>query len=114
MSIIPVGTSVKFDKCPNCGSTERLIENEVNEEIKKGRMSKKSKAYSQRTSTLIFNTDDQKLLVISKRAPAIFGLFDVCAECGVLYCVEMHKEEAVIEPQMSGKQEFPPFAFGKG
>ena len=108
---------IKFESCPNCGSTERFGEIETQEEIKKGNLLKDSRTAIMLSKTMIFNPEDKRVLLFRKQVPVLVGVFDVCCSCGTLYCISMDKGTAVIEPQL-GKNvppgnNTPPF-FGKG
>ena len=108
---------IEFDKCPNCGSTRRIIEIETNKEIEKGELGRDSKIPVLSTTSRIFNSNQmQKLFVLSKEIPVLFGYYDVCAQCGTLYCVAMQKGKGIVEPRQqppSSEQQMPPL-FGRG
>lgn len=106
----------EFKSCPNCGSVERFSELVAQEEIAKGNLSKDTKTAIMFYRTMIFNPNDQKVLLVRKQVPVLMGVFDVCTQCGTLYCVCMDKQVAVVEPQVrshGGDGSMPPF-FGKG
>ena len=106
---------VRFDKCPVCGSTDRFGELETQEEIGKGNLPGDAKIAIMVSRTMLFNPNDNRVLLFQREVPALVGIYDVCCECGCLYCVEMQKGIGVITPQVgpipSGNT--PPF-FGKG
>ena len=91
---------VEFKVCPACGSNRRVIEEEVNDAIALGQMSEGSHGMAQTTRSLIFNPASMpKISGISRKVPAIFGYYDICAECGTLYCIHLEKGEAMVEAQ---------------
>lgn len=103
---------VVFSKCPVCGSTERFAELETAEEIKKGNLPQDSRIAIMISKTMLFNPKDNRVLLFRKEVPVLVGIFDVCTKCGTLYCTEMQKGTAVIEPQVGPKPEPP--VFGRG
>jgi len=89
----------KFDVCPNCGSMVRVIESEINEEASKGNVGVVIKTGCIITNTAIF--DPTKTSIIApKEFPMIMARFDICADCGTLYCVEVQKGSGRAEPQV--------------
>lgn len=89
----------RFDVCPNCGSMVRIIETESMEEASKkgGVMSVEAKTGCLTTQTAIF--DPSKVGVIApKKISVIAARYDICAECGTLYCVEVQKGEGTATP----------------
>ena len=108
---------LKFDCCPVCGSQSRVIEMEAKGEIEKGNLSEEVKIPVLITQTKIFDPSDKKLLLAKRQIPVIMGFFDVCANCGTLYAVELQKGIGVIEPHITKGtlpgQNTPPF-FGSG
>ena len=89
---------IKFELCPVCGSESRIIETETNEEISKGNLKIGTKIPILATRTIIFVPTEPKILA-KRTVPMLMGYFDVCADCGTLYCVEMQKNEGIVEPQ---------------
>ena len=106
---------VVFSKCPVCGSAERFMELETQEEIKKGNLPQDSRIAVMISKTILFNPTDNRVLLFRKEAPVLVGIFDVCIQCGNLYCTEMQKGIAVIEPQVGPRLDdnILPF-FGRG
>lgn len=81
---------VSFNSCPNCGSTRRLVGDLLAKEAEKGRVPPGTKGCVLQQQTLIGDP-----------ATAMFGIpvvrtfFDVCADCGTVYCIEAHLGKAV-------------------
>jgi len=103
----------RFIQCPCCGSTEKIIETETNQEIEKGHIAKGKHIPVLVTEARVYDAQDNRLLVSRRRVPVMMGFYDVCCNCGCLYCVEMQKGEGMIEPNVP-RQDVPPFPFGKG
>lgn len=103
-----------FDSCPNCGSTESFAAIETQEEIEKGNLAKDSKTPIMFSQTRIFNPKDNRVLLFRKQFPLLLGFYDVCIQCGTIYCKEMHKTVGVMDVEV--KQEPPdiPPMFGRG
>ena len=105
----------RFESCPSCGSTGKFGEIETVEEIKKGNLPKDSRTAIMLSKTMIFNPQDSKVLLFRREVPVLIGVFDVCVNCGCLYCVEMQKGVGMVEPQVGpgrGGNTLP--FFGKG
>ena len=105
---------IRFESCPSCGSTEKFGEIETQEEIVKGNLPQDSKTAIMLSKTMIFNPKDNRVLLFRKQVPVLIGVFDVCCNCGCLYCVEMQRGTGVVEPQVGPPGgDTSPF-FGKG
>jgi len=90
---------LKFKACPNCGSESRIVESAVNEEISKGNLKVGTKIPALVTRTAIFAPTNTTIMA-RRTIPMLIGYYDVCADCGCLYCVEMQKGTGIAEPQM--------------
>ena len=104
-----------FSSCPVCGSIERFGEMATQEEISKGNLSIDSKTAIMISRTMLFNPKDSGgVILFRKEVPVLVGFYDVCCNCGCLYCVEMQKGVGVVEPQAGPKsgQDIPPFFAG--
>jgi len=89
----------KFDVCPNCGSMVRIIEAETREAASKGKVGVDMKTGCIMTQTPIF--DPTKVAVIApKKVHIIMARYDVCADCGTLYCVEVQRDEGTATPHV--------------
>ena len=105
---------VKFKSCPSCGSESRIVETEAEEEISKGNLKVGTKIPILVSRTALFNPADTSIIA-RKTIPMLIGYYDVCSECGTLYCIEIQKGTAIAEPQIKhhGDDGSMPF-MGKG
>lgn len=101
----------KFSVCPCCKSPRRIIEEEVLEEIAAGRLDIGARVPILVTQAALFNPNSKTKLLARKQIPVMIGFYDVCSECGTLYCVEMQKQTTIVDPQVQGK--IPPTGYGK-
>lgn len=88
---------IQFKVCPCCGSDKRIIESEVNQEKSKGSMKANIKIPCMFSQVALF---EPSTLIAPKTFPMITCFFDVCAECGTLYCVEAHKSQGTAQPNI--------------
>ena len=104
-----------FSKCPVCGSVDRFGELVTQEEIEKGNLPEDSRTAIMLSRTMVFNPKDNRILLLRKEVPVLIGIFDVCCNCGCLYCISMEKGLGVIQPQVGPRPggDNLPF-FGKG
>ncbi|MFH1484922.1 MAG: hypothetical protein ABIH46_02530 [Chloroflexota bacterium] len=98
-----------FPKCPCCGSKQRMAENVGKQEQKKGRVGEDFHPVLHQETTLIF--DPRRTLIGPTRVPALLAHYDVCLECGCLYCIRVERGDAMVQPQMPGQ---PPVWGGRG
>jgi len=87
--IIGVGTTKKFTQCPVCESTRRVANEVLEREKELGKQPEK-------VGTYLFNY--QSIVAANMNwlsAPAIFSAFDVCADCGTVYCVQFEIKTVV-------------------
>jgi len=101
----------KFDKCPVCGSTSRVVGDEVMSEIEKGNISSDVMLSALVTRTPLY--DPKNVILGKKQVPGIVALYDICSDCGTLYCTEVQKHRLIVEVQSRQRPEMPPF-FGRG
>ena len=85
-----------WSKCPNCGSTRRIAGEIIEQERKKGRIGEGVTAVSF-VAPPIMIADPRKIILAS---PMLMTFYDVCADCGTLYCVraEMKTVTPKIKP----------------
>ena len=103
---------ITFSKCPNCGSERCIVEIETNNEIEKGNL-----APGVRIPILVTEShliDKSKPLKEAKKFTALVGYYDVCADCGTLYCKRINKVEgtATPQPRIQPTRIMPPGGFG--
>lgn len=91
---------ITFKACPNCGG-ERRVANEVMQgEKDKRKIGEKADAFTFRHQSLIMDTSKAALVV-----PLLLTFFDVCVECGTVYCVRADVQ--MIAPRAGGPQLYP-------
>ena len=103
---------IVFTSCPNCGGKRRIAEIVTNEEIEKGNLEPGQITPFIASKTLIFNPRSLKILIPTKEVMALLGLLDICADCGIVYCIHVQKGKGVIGTAPPAG-EVPP-SFGKG
>ena len=77
-----------FTECPNCGGKNTLAGDTLQKQIEEGKMPKESKAFIYQHQSVIAKQSGWL------SAPMIITFFDVCSDCGTVYCI--HAEERVI------------------
>jgi len=106
---------LKFDKCPNCSSTKRVAELVTQEEIDKKNLNPEARTPILVTRSVIADTQaSNKLFVTQRKVPLLFAAFDVCGDCGTLYCIQMDKAEGTIGTQIPPPFGDLPRGFGRG
>jgi len=88
---------IRFDQCPSCGSVIRVMEREVNRAIILGNLPPKIAIPALITESHII--DKRQPLVSAKKFPVLVCFYDVCANCGTLYCREVIKREGLAQPK---------------
>jgi len=90
-----------FDVCPNCGSMVRIIESESREQSvgKDATVRAGAKTGVLITQTAIFDPTRPGILA-PKKVPIIMARFDICGDCGTLYCVEVQRAEGTASPHI--------------
>ncbi len=91
--IPPVGKAAtkSFDKCPNCGSEHQMGAGVLEELMAQGKAKEGTRAYVFQHSSLIM---DPRCVNIT--APLLTTFYDICSDCGTVYCV--HAKVEVIMP----------------
>lgn len=92
-----------FDKCPACGSRNRIAENVARREQKAGRLGTDFHPVLHQETTVI--ADPRRVIIGPTSVPAIVAHYDCCLDCGCYYCVRLELGSAVIQPR-------PPAALG--
>ena len=102
---------VMFNVCPCCSSPRRIIEEETHAEIIAGRLKAGARVPAMITQSALYDSKSTSALLVRKQITVMVGFYDVCRDCGNLYCVEMQKQSTVVDPQI---QKMPPIINGKG
>ncbi len=88
IATVPFFLPKEFKSCPNCGSTRRFCEMAMTDEVP---------APGQKKKTPVLMSGEY--VYDGLAGPIILqGLFDVCCDCGILYCVMMQKVQSKIAP----------------
>ena len=96
------------DKCPVCGSTERVAQIVGEEEATKGKLPKGT-PMSLLTSPSVMA--DMKAIMLSiGKVTVLISIFDVCANCHAVYASRIDKLEKTTDEvqQMMGIRPLPP------
>ena len=89
-----------INQCPNCGSENRLANEVLQNQIKKGKMDK---------TTIAFLFTHQSIIARPTgwlSAPCIISYYDVCSECGTVYCFHAQTITAVQGGKISPPSQF--------
>ena len=92
----------QFNNCPNCGSEKRIVEEETKLEIDNGHLKPGTKIPATVFRAMIFDPNNTSVLLVRRQFPVIFGLCDVCSDCGTIYASEIQKVVGMAEPQIKG------------
>jgi len=103
---------VRFSVCPCCSSPRRIIEKETLAEIAAGRLKVGARIPALVTQSALYDPKSASSLLARKQISVMVGFYDVCQNCGLLYCCEMQKQSTVVDPQLQNKM--PPVNNGKG
>jgi len=97
----------EFKKCPGCGSTKRIAQTVGDQEKSKGKIAKDTIIVIEQKGSLVYNPFSM-IAVLS--APLIISNYDVCAKCGMYYCV--YSDMKMVNPQSVNIGQQPPGATG--
>jgi len=86
-----------FDKCPTCGSTECVVETEVADEIERGNLPSDMKIPALITESHLIDT--RVPLKETKKFNALVSYYDICANCGNLYCKQIRRVTGTATPR---------------
>ena len=84
----PKYPNLDIGKCPVCGSTRQLADEVLQHQIKEGRLPASTKAF-------IFQYQSIVAGATWFSAPMILSFFDVCVDCGTVYCIHAEVKTAV-------------------
>ena len=90
---------IKFKACPLCGSESRIVETETQSLISSRDLAVGTRIPAMISKSTLFDPASTHVLA-RKEVPVLMGFYDVCTDCGTVYCVEMQKVKALIEPQI--------------
>lgn len=82
-----------IEKCPNCGSKERITQLAYDEEVEKGRAQPALASDANRIATPL--TEPAKAVLTVN---TLVKYYDDCARCGTRYCVKVEIVQARIMP----------------
>lgn len=104
-----------FSECPNCGSTERVVESEIEDAVRKGLAKEDAWQAVLQTEAIIADPECIPQIIGAKvEAVKLLGYYDVCCDCGTLYCVRMERKPIAVGTQIKAPRgQMGPF-FGKG
>ena len=81
-----------FEKCPACGSEERLIEG-IGKELKaKGLIDLNWNPCMQAIAGVVLKQEDWSALPIGVEVPGYVCETDVCIDCGLIYVVKLERK----------------------
>ena len=110
---IPDSYPREYKKCPACGSTETVAKRAKREEVNAGKWLPDTPV---RMFPVVTSMIDPKLASKILSCTVLLSDFDICWECGLLYCVKVSKIQGIVQHQpMQGQGPgFPPGSFGMG
>lgn len=86
---------IEFDKCPVCGSKERLAGQLAKKEKKKGTMRKDLNFYAHIITGVIKDPQYERQILYGAAIPAYRIYLDVCLQCGTYYAAKVEIAVAV-------------------
>lgn len=94
----------EFNKCPNCGSENKIVGNIVEEEIEAMRLKKGYEIPLLTIQAPIFDPNNQLLLLAKREVPVVICLLDACADCGTLYVTKVARGKGSLQPEQIQQQ----------
>lgn len=91
---------IKFDKCPNCGSTDRLVGRLVRAAKDKGQAREEWEPCMQIIQGVVVDPMRQSQILIGQNVPAYTVFTDVCMKCGTFYAILVQTGTAKATPQI--------------
>lgn len=88
---------LSFNKCPSCGGKRRVSDEVLKGEIAKGKAGEDIHSFLFQYQSAI---NDPRRTVLS--VPVIISFFDVCVDCGTVYCINAQVASGVLgeKPKM--------------
>ncbi len=98
-----------FTKCPSCGGENTVMKDAVQKEIDKGTMLEGTRIPAFYSSVPIMSPTSK--LLAPKTVPVATFIFDVCSDCGCVYCIQVIEDVGQVQmrPQKSPRQPGNPF-----
>lgn len=94
----------EFKECPSCGSERRILEEEVQKQIKAGKLPEGTVIPAHMSQSILFNPTPVQNIIIAKHiVPVMVSQYDICAECGAMYLTRMDKTSALMEAHQAGQ-----------
>ena len=87
---------IEFDKCPNCGRTKRIVQEEVQPKIEDGRFSAGTVVPALVLQVPLVDSQTVSKILGPRPVEILFGACDICADCGTLYLFHMSKQEMMM------------------
>jgi hypothetical protein len=109
--IIRMRVEKTFEKCPACGHVGTIVQDRVNELITEEKLSPGTKLAALVSQSPL--VDPRRQVILAKKTiSGIITIYDVCSNCGCLYCVAAQEVEMQMKPQdipMPKGNQSPPF-----
>jgi len=100
-----------FDKCPNCKSPSKVVGDEVDKAIVAGEFPKGRKLAALDVQTIVMDkSQTPKMLGAGFQRTGVRLRFDVCRECGTMYCVNYEVGRVAVSKEQGQP---PPFFQGQ-
>ncbi len=102
LTLMPI--PMAWGQCLACGSPDTVAKIVKANEVAKGKMRAEIKAAFWQLSLVV--VDDQRIGQILS-APALTALFDICADCGILYCVHVDCKDVPLSVKVGKPPKMP-------
>lgn len=100
MASEPLTFPLKWDKCPVCGSTRRVVETVKDEAAAKGKVGQDLKTALIQVQLPVI---DPRKVSSQLTATILTAFIDICQDCGAAYCIEMNRSEQPINVKVVGQ-----------
>jgi hypothetical protein len=104
----------EFDRCPNCGSSEKLMESIADEQRKKGLIGKDVKYGLHELGGPVLDGRMVGKLLIGSKVPEAYCLLDCCLACGTIYATRITRGELPAYSRRKPGKGLPPFQMPPG
>jgi hypothetical protein len=104
----------EFDKCPNCGSTEKLMESIADEQRKKGLVGEDVKYGLDDLGGPVLDGRMVGKLLVGSKVPAAWCLLDCCLNCGTIYATRITRGEMPLQVVQTPPGKGTPFQMPPG